>query len=111
VLRRTQTPVSNQEAQAFKHDNTGKRVLFFGRALELTRYEYELMAKLLSRPGAVFSRAQLMDSVWHDALDTSDRTVDTHIKTLRAKLRELHEGEFLHTHRGMGYSLSMDSNE
>jgi two-component system, OmpR family, catabolic regulation response regulator CreB len=110
VLRRTQisSPSVSAHTELFKHDRDGKRVIFFGHSLDLTRYEYELLAKLLSRPGAVFSRAQLMDSVWQDALDTSDRTVDTHIKTLRAKLREFDEGEYLHTHRGMGYSISIN---
>ena len=45
------------------------------------------VAALLQRPGAVLSRAQLMDRVWGEALDSGDRTVDTHVKTLRAKLK------------------------
>src|SRR3546814_13328368 len=72
----------------------------------LTRYEYGLLAALLARPGAVLSRAQLMDRVWGDALESGDRTVDTHVKTLRAKLHALAPGEGpIHTHRGLGYSL------
>ena len=52
------------------------------------------------------SRQQLMDSVWEDAQDTYDRTVDTHIKTLRAKLRAINPDlSPINTHRGMGYSL------
>lgn len=51
-------------------------------------------------------RQQLMDSVWEDAQDTYDRTVDTHIKTLRAKLRAINPDlSPINTHRGMGYSL------
>ena len=57
-------------------------------------------------PGRVWSRQQLMDSVWEDAQDTYDRTVDTHIKTLRAKLRAINPDlSPINTHRGMGYSL------
>lgn len=111
VLRRTRAQPQNgaEGAGVFEHDAVGQRVRFHGQTLDLTRYEYALLAKLLSRPGAVFSRSQLMDSVWRDALDTSDRTVDTHVKTLRAKLRAVREGEHLHTHRGMGYSLSLQA--
>ena len=91
---------------AFQHDREGKRIRFQGRLMELTRYEYLLLAALLQRPGAVLSRAQLMERVWEDAMDSGDRTVDTHVKTLRAKLREIDPAaDPLRTHRGLGYSL------
>ena len=55
-------------------------------------------------------RAQLMDRVWGDALESGDRTVDTHIKTLRAKLRDVApDFDPIRTHRGMGYSLDVDA--
>lgn len=91
---------------AFELDAEGKRVRYRGQTLDLTRYEYGVLTALLARPGAVLSRAQLMDRVWGDALDSGDRTVDTHIKTLRAKLRSVDpDGDPLRTHRGLGYSL------
>lgn len=90
----------------FKHDIAGQRIEYAGHSLSLTRYEYLLLATLLSRPGAVFSRAKLMQDIWADALETADRTVDTHIKTLRAKLRAIEDVEIVHTHRGMGYSIN-----
>ena len=90
----------------FEHDADGHRVRYLGQVLDLTRYEYGLLAALLARPGAVLSRAQLMDRVWGDAPETSDRTVDTHVKTLRAKLREVApDRDPIHTHRGLGYSV------
>ncbi len=55
----------------------------------LTRYEFLLLKTLLLSPERVYSRQQLMDIVWSDARETFDRTVDTHIKTLRAKLRAI----------------------
>ena len=56
----------------------------------------------------MFSRQQLMDKVWGDDGDSFDRTVDTHIKTLRAKLRAVNEAlSPISTHRGMGYSLGL----
>lgn len=90
----------------FGHDAEGHRIRYRGRLLDLTRYEYGLLSALLARPGAVLSRVQLMDRVWEGAPETSDRTVDTHVKTLRAKLREVAPDEDpIRTHRGLGYSL------
>ena len=96
-----------QPVGVFEIDRDGHCVRYRGQSLELTRYEYGLIEVLLSRPGAVFSRAQLMDRVWSDALESGDRTVDTHVKTLRAKLRTLNGGtaDPIRTHRGLGYSL------
>jgi two-component system catabolic regulation response regulator CreB len=101
-----------QATGAFEIDREGRRIRYRGQLLDLTRYEYGVLEALLARPGAVLSRAQLMDRVWADALDSSDRTVDTHIKTLRAKLRAVagdEGGEPINTHRGLGYSLDGDS--
>jgi two-component system catabolic regulation response regulator CreB len=82
------------------------RIVFCGHPLELTRYEYLLLKTLLDRPGHVLSRAQLMDLVWTDAHDTLDRTVDAHVKSLRAKLKLCDPAaDPIHTHRGMGYSI------
>lgn len=90
----------------FEHDAAARRVRFDGVALDLTRYEYALLAELLRRPGAILSRAQLLDRAWGDALDSGERTVDTHVKTLRAKLRERDpDADPIRTHRGIGYSL------
>ena len=94
---------------AFEHDADGRRIRYHGHALDLTRYEYGLLAALLARPGAVLSRLQLMERVWEDAAETGDRTVDTHVKTLRAKLRAAAPAaDPLRTHRGVGYSLDVD---
>jgi two-component system catabolic regulation response regulator CreB len=95
-----------RESGAFGHDAAGQRIRFRGEVLALTRYEYLLLAALLARPGAILSREQLMDDVWRDAPDTVDRTVDTHVKTLRAKLHAIAPAEDpIRTHRGLGYSL------
>lgn len=83
------------------------RVLFLGQPLALTRYEYLLLKTLLEHPGHVLSREQLMQRVWSGAPDTLDRTVDAHVKSLRAKLRAVDAGtDPIHTHRGLGYSLA-----
>jgi len=108
-LRRSQA--SGETGQITTHgdfelDREGHRIRFRGAALELTRYEYMLLAALLQRPGAILSRAQLMDRGWDSDADSADRTVDTHIKTLRAKLRAAGANpDPIRTHRGLGYAL------
>lgn len=92
---------------AFEIDRDGLRIAYCGAWLNLTRYEYLLLALLLERPGRVLSRERIMADVWQDALDTTDRTVDTHIKTLRTKLRAVTpDRDPIVTHRGLGYSLN-----
>jgi two-component system catabolic regulation response regulator CreB len=106
VLRRSR---GVQPSAGFEHDAQGHRVHFRGRLLDLTRYEYGLLAALLQRPGAILTRDQLMDRVWGNASESSDRTVDTHIKTLRAKLKEIDaDADPIRTQRGLGYSLQVD---
>ncbi|TFW16540.1 two-component system response regulator CreB [Massilia arenosa] len=110
ILRRGAPRAAEAHAPAaatFEVRATEGRILFAGRPLDLTRYEFLLLRTLAERPGQIFSRAQLMDLVWTDAPDTLDRTVDTHIKSLRAKLKEIDiTADPIHTHRGMGYSVS-----
>lgn len=110
VLRRSQGAMAAATAgSAFAHDPEGHRVHFRGQLLDLTRYEYGLLAALLQRPGAILSRAQLMDRVWGADSDSTDRTVDTHIKTLRAKLHAIEpDADPIRTQRGLGYSLHVD---
>lgn len=109
LLRRVKkfsTPSSVVKTGHFELNELAAEVTWFGTPLSLTRYEFLLLKTLLSSPGRVYSRQQLMDIVWADAQDTFDRTVDTHIKTLRAKLRAINPDlSPVNTHRGMGYSL------
>ena len=82
------------------------RIGYRGRTLDLTRNEYRLLGALLASPGRVFSRDQLMTAAWDDPGAAIDRTVDAHVKTLRAKLRAAApDADPIVTHRGMGYSL------
>jgi len=103
ILRRGEQKPTN--APQFKLDENACSIEYHGALLMLTRYEFLLLKTLILQPKRVFSRAQLMDLIWQDAQDTLERTVDAHIKTLRAKLRAVNEAECITTHRGMGYSL------
>jgi two-component system catabolic regulation response regulator CreB len=105
ILRRQRQACGHTAQKWFEVDAEGARIRFCGALLDLTRYEYLLLKFMLQHPGQVHTREVLMDSVWRDALDTSDRTVDTHIKTLRAKLKVVRSDlDPIVTHRGMGYS-------
>ena len=115
ILKRSaRTPVLAAEtvvheptgASGFEVDEARATIRFQSRPLDLTRYEYLILKTLLDQPERVFSRAQLMDQVWPDPAASFERSVDTHIKTLRAKLREI-EPRFdpIRTHRGLGYSI------
>ncbi|MEQ4453754.1 two-component system response regulator CreB [Kosakonia sp. YIM B13605] len=111
VLRRLQKASFHNEMRRigqFELDEDAAIIRWCGETLLLTRYEFLLLKTLLLAPGRVFSRQQLMDQVWSDAQESFDRTVDTHIKTLRAKLRAINaELTPINTHRGMGYSLGI----
>lgn len=113
ILRRTQngaTPAAPTKAPElageFAIDAERCAIRFRGAALELTRYEFRLLKVLAEKPGRVFTRDQLMESVWEDPGASLDRTVDAHIKTLRGKLRAIApDADPIQTHRGLGYSL------
>jgi two-component system catabolic regulation response regulator CreB len=90
----------------FMVDELANRIQFHGQLLDLTRYEFLLLKTLIQQPQRVFSRNQLMDIVWVNAENTLERTLDAHIKALRAKLRVVDtQTEAIITHRGVGYSL------
>lgn len=94
-------------AMPFALDNERMQIRYYGRLLELSRYEYGLLRLLVQRPGRVFTRDELLELVWDDASDSFDRTVDAHIKTLRAKLKAIApEVEPIRTLRGTGYALN-----
>lgn len=90
----------------FKIDHEKMKIFFDSALLELSRYEFRLMELMIRRPGVVFSRQQLMEAVWEDPGMSLERTVDAHIKSLRAKLKAVKPTHSpIETHRGTGYSL------
>jgi len=111
ILRRTAAPspaadIVRTVTGDFERDAERCEVRFRGAVLVLTRYEYRLLAALLARPGRVFSRDELMTAAWDDPGASLDRTVDVHIKTLRAKLRVVApDADPIRTHRGLGYAV------
>lgn len=111
VLRRTGVnggSAAPREA-VFSVNDSKRRIEYHGECLDLSRYEYEILKTFLRRPGHVFSREQLMELVWEHPEASLDRTIDAHIKNLRAKLKRVRpEDDPIVTHRGTGYSLKDD---
>lgn len=111
LLRRSQSaavPSAGPCDSGLRADAAGQRVTLHGVPLDLTRREYRLLAHLLQGAGRIYSREQLLEAAWGDDSDSADRTVDTHVKTLRAKLRAVDpEHDYIETHRGLGYSLRL----
>lgn len=111
ILKRSKAAASTEEPGKTAHgifevDGVRARILYAGMPLDLTRYEYLLLQFFVAHPEQVFSRAQLLDRAWDAAQTSLDRTVDTHVKSLRAKLRAVTPDEDpIATHRGLGYSL------
>jgi len=87
-------------------DEERHRVDYHGRGVELSRYEFGILRLLMLKPGRVYTREELMAKVWTDGTESFDRTVDAHIKSLRAKLKAIEPGvEPVRTVRGSGYAL------
>jgi two-component system catabolic regulation response regulator CreB len=107
ILRRTQKIKPESPSNLpFQILESKYRILYFGIDLALSRYEYRILQTFLQRPGNVFSRNQLMDMAWDEPEASMDRTIDAHIKNLRAKLKSIKpEIDPIVTHRGLGYSL------
>ncbi len=106
VLRRSVgTPVVPGNVP-FAIDEERRQIAYRGERLDLARYEYEILRLLIRRPGWVFTREKIMEMVWIEPDESFERTVDTHIKTIRAKLRSVDpDTDPIMTHRGVGYSL------
>jgi len=107
VLRRTGRDSSADEpVSLFSLDQPRQRIEFCGTPLALSRYEFNLLAVLIDHPGRVFSREQLMNLAWEEPQASMDRTVDAHIKNIRAKLKTIRPDlDPIITHRGIGYAL------
>ncbi len=123
ILKRvtpTSTPIyvrdeSKAEAKSeakseFHIDQERLQIFYRGQLLQLTRVEFKLLQTLVEQPQRVFSRDQLLTAVGATAEAGYDRSIDTHIKTLRAKLRSIAaDAEPIQTQRGFGYSYQPEN--
>lgn len=108
VLRRSREEREREPIAvgALRVDPRSREATLDAEPLELTRKEFDLLAYLASRPGAVVSKDELLAEVWRQPYGGSDKTVDVHLSWLRRKLGETAaEPRYLHTVRGVGVRL------
>ncbi len=113
VLRRMENgakPASvavKKEVSPIAVDEMRCAISYFGETLPLSRYEFRLLKALSLHPGRVFSRGQLMEHASDEPDAAMERTVDAHVKSIRAKMKAVRDDlEPVVTHRGLGYSLA-----
>lgn len=109
ILKRIKyEPLEKESLGLFFIDEPKQQIFFAEHLLNLTSYEFGLIKTLISQPERVFTREQLMEKVWNTPEESFDRVIDTHIKTIRAKLRAINPTyNYIITHRGMGYSIRL----
>ena len=99
-------PTKMMRAGTLELDRSSCRVRLKGDELQLTATEFRLLDFLMSRPGVVFSREQLLDAVWGHDRAVTDRTVDVYILRLRQKIEaDAANPSFIRSVRGFGYSF------
>ena len=113
VLRRAGASLQSVAAvpeQRITLDETAWKAEVDSQSLSLTRREFQLLAVLMSRPGRVYSRAQLLDLAYDNDPDVFDRTIDSHIKNLRKKIRD-RAADFdpIRSVYGVGYSFEEEN--
>ena len=110
VLRRRAPQLSGDavELEGLRLDPGTRRVTTQGTRVELSPSEFRLLHFLMTHPGRVYSRAQLLDQVWGDHVFIEERTVDVHIRRLRKALEPSGHDRLIDTVRGSGYGLRAD---
>jgi DNA-binding response OmpR family regulator len=105
-FRNQMAPVRVLESGGLELDTTSRQVRLHGTALALTATEFRLLEFLMSRPGVVFSREQLLNSVWGQDRAITDRAVDVYVLRLRQKIENDPTSPVLiHSVRGFGYTF------
>jgi DNA-binding response OmpR family regulator len=111
-FRSTSTPARSMRAGALELDRSSCRVLLNASEVSLTATEFRLLEFLMSRPGVVYSREQLLDAVWGHDRAVTDRTVDVYILRLRQKIEtDPTNPVFIRAVRGFGYSFNENAME
>ena len=106
ILRRCRrsNDMSEDKCDTLTIDEVTYQVRFGTQSLDLTQVEFRLLRTMVSQPGTVLSRNQLLDNLYDDYRVVTDRTIDSHIKNLRRKLGQLDgDRDFIHSVYGLGY--------
>jgi two-component system, OmpR family, phosphate regulon response regulator PhoB len=110
VLRRRAPQLAGDavEIRGLRLDPASRRVSAGEQRLALSPAEFRLLHFLMTHPGRIYSRAQLLDQVWGDHIYIEERTVDVHIRRLRKALEPSGHDRLIDTVRGAGYGLRTD---
>ena len=103
ILKRTNNEAEKYVFDKLIIDDKAHEVLIDNKKIDLTPKEYDLLKYLIKNKNIALSREQLLTAIWGYDFYGDDRTIDTHIKTLRKNLKEY--GNFIVTVRGMGYKF------
>jgi two-component system response regulator BaeR len=108
ILRRSPQQVKAQVDSKLSIDEAQFKATLNGQLLDLTPVEFRLLKALSVAPGRVFSRQQLLNTLYEDHRVVTDRTVDSHVKNLRRKLQQANPGdELIESIYGVGYRFTM----
>ena len=103
-LRRKRT--GNNPESKFSINQAMQKILFHNQELTLTQTEFKILSHLIQHPNRVHTREYLMSIIWDKPHGSDERTINTHIKSIRKRLHEIDEiNDPIETHRGIGYSL------
>lgn len=107
VLRRTSNRCQKLSRNGLTLKPQKGEVTYKGKPVELTAFEFRILQLLMTHPGQVISRQQILDSLYElQEKVVSERTIDVHIRHLRQKLQEGTSLNFIETVRGMGYKFN-----
>ena len=89
----------------FSINNAMQKISFHNQELTLTQTEFKILSHLIEHPNQVHTREYLMNNIWDRPHGSDEKTINTHIKSIRKRLLEIDESDPIETHRGIGYSL------
>jgi len=98
-------PTNKNPETKFSINQAMQKISFHDQELNLTQTEFKILSHLIEHPNQVHTREYLMKNIWDDPRGSDERTINTHIKSIRKRLQEVDEIDPIETHRGMGYSL------
>jgi len=108
ILRRIDKAASKElsaSSQLMELDKDKYQAKIQGALLDLTVVEFNLLVVLASEPGRIYQREQLMQAIYKEYRVVSDRTIDSHIKKLRKKIKAVYPEELIYSVYGLGYKF------
>jgi two-component system OmpR family response regulator len=110
ILRRARTTAAPAAPKAMSHggltiDPDGRSVAFQDKPVSLTALEFDILKTLLARPGFVFTRELILDAAYAGNIHVADRTIDSHVRNIRAKMAAAGCESAIETVHGVGFRL------